>query len=98
GKVDRSLADALGRAVAALHGAAGAVEAEPWIAARADYIHQTDAAFRQRPDLFPPAAGEALTQRSRAAQARIRPLLVERGHRGLIRHLHGALQRWGEGR
>jgi uncharacterized protein len=55
GKVDRSLADALGRAVAALHGAAGAVEAEPWIAALADYIEQNDAAFRERPDLFPPA-------------------------------------------
>jgi len=91
GKVDRALADALGRAVAALHGAAGAVEAEPWIAALADYIEQNDAAFRERPDLFPPAEGEALTQRSRAAQARIRPLLVERGHRGLIRHLHGDL-------
>jgi aminoglycoside phosphotransferase family enzyme len=91
GKVDRGLADALGRAVAALHGAAGAIEAGPWIAALADYIEQNDAAFRERPDLFPPAASEALTQRSRAAQARIRPLLVERGHRGLIRHLHGDL-------
>src|SRR6266540_3427902 len=91
GKVDRALADALGRAVAALHGAAGAVEAEPWIAALAAYIEQNDAAFRERPDLFPPAEGEALTQRSRAAQARIRPLFVERGHRGLIRHLHGDL-------
>src|SRR6059058_385633 len=84
GKVDRALADALGRAVAALHSAAGAIEVGPWIAALADYIEQNDAAFRERPDLFPPAASEALTQRSRAAQARIRPLLVERGHRGLI--------------
>jgi aminoglycoside phosphotransferase family enzyme/predicted kinase len=91
GKVDRSLADALGRAVAALHGAASAVEAEPWIAALADYIEQNDAAFRERPDLFPPAEGEALTQRSRAVHARIRPLLLERGHRGFIRHLHGDL-------
>jgi uncharacterized protein len=91
GKVDRALADALGRAVAALHGAANAVEAEPWIAALADYIEQNDAAFRERPDLFPPAEGEALTRRSRAAHARIRPLLVARGHRGLIRHLHGDL-------
>src|SRR5262245_11362498 len=91
GKVDRPLADALGRAVAALHGAATAVEAEPWIAALADYIEQNDAAFRERPDLFPLAQGEALTQRSRAAHARNRPLLVARGHRGLIRHLHGDL-------
>jgi uncharacterized protein len=91
GKVDRSLADALGRAVAALHGAASAVEAEPWIAALADYIEQNDAAFRERPDLFPLAEGEALTQRSRAVHARVRPLLLERGRRGLIRHLHGDL-------
>jgi uncharacterized protein len=92
GKVDRTLADALGRAVAVLHGGANAVEAEPWIAALADYIEQNDAAFRERPDLFPLAeGGETLTQRSRAAHARIRPLLVERGHRGLIRHLHGDL-------
>ena len=91
GKVDRALADALGRAVAALHGGANAVEAEPWIAALADYIEQNEAAFRERPDLFSPVEGEALAQRSRAAHARIRPLLVARGHHGLIRHLHGDL-------
>ena len=91
GKVDRSLADALGRAVAALHGAPRGGEAEPRIAALYDKIEQKDAAFRERPDLFPPAEGEALTQRSRAVHARIRPFLVERGRRGLIRHLHGDL-------
>src|SRR6516225_7703275 len=91
GKIDAALSDALGRAVAALHARASAVEAEPWIAALADYIEQNDAAFRALPDLFPPAEVELLTTKSRAAHARIRPLLAERGHRGLIRRLHGDL-------
>ncbi len=86
-----TLSDALGRAAAALHARASAVEAEPWIAALADYIEQNDAAFRALPDLFPPPEVELLTTKSRAAHARIRPLLLERGHRGLIRRLHGDL-------
>src|SRR5262244_884640 len=91
GKIDAALSDALGRAVAALHARARAVEADPWIAALGDYIEQNDAAFRALPDLFTPAEVELLTTKSRAAHARIRPLLVERGHRGLIRRLHGDL-------
>jgi uncharacterized protein len=91
GKIDATLADALGRAVAALHARAGAVEAEPWIAALAEYIEQNDAAFCERPDLFPAAEAETLTKRSRATHARLRPLLVDRGHRGLVRRLHGDL-------
>jgi aminoglycoside phosphotransferase family enzyme/predicted kinase len=91
GKVDVKLASALGCVVAALHAGAEVVEAEPWIAALGDYIEQNEAAFRERTDLFPSIEIEALTTRSRAAHARIRPLLVERGHRGLIRRLHGDL-------
>src|SRR5262249_36033722 len=91
GMIDAVLADGLGRAVASLHAAAEPVEAEPWITALADYIEQNDAAFRERPDLFPPAEVDVLTARSRAGHARLRPLLVERGGRGLIRRLHGDL-------
>src|SRR5437660_3432123 len=91
GKIDAALSDALGRAVAALHARASAVEAEPWIAALADYIEQNDAAFRAMPNLFPRAEVELLTTKSRAAHARIRPLIVERGDRGLVRRLHGDL-------
>src|SRR5262249_25626217 len=87
----RAVPAALGRGGAALHARASAVEAEPWIAALADYIEQNDAAFRALPDLFPPAEVELLTTKSLAAHARIRPLLLERGHRGLIRRLHGDL-------
>jgi uncharacterized protein len=91
GKIDATLSDALGRAVATLHGRASAVEAEPWIAALADYIEQNDAAFRERPDLFPPTEATLLTTKSRVAHARTRPLLTARGQRGLVRHLHGDL-------
>ena len=91
GKIDATLADALGRAVAALHARAGAVEAEPWIAALAEYIEQNDAAFRERPDLFPAAEAETLTKRSRAAHDRIQLLLLARGERRLVRRLHGDL-------
>src|SRR5438552_14399643 len=91
GKIDAALADALGRAVAALHAGAKPVEPEPWIAALADYIEQNDAAFRDMAELFPAAEAETVARRSRAAHSRIRPLLRERGQRGLVRHLHGDL-------
>src|SRR5262249_40353660 len=81
GQIEWRVPDALGRAVAALHARASAVEAGPWIAALADYIEQNDAAFRALPDLFPPAEALLLTAESRAVHARIRPLLIERGHR-----------------
>src|SRR5436190_10452898 len=91
GKIDAALADALGRAVAALHAGAKPVEPEPWIVALADYIEQNDAAFRDMAELFPAAEAETVARRSRAAHSRIRPLLRERGQRGLVRHLHGDL-------
>jgi aminoglycoside phosphotransferase family enzyme/predicted kinase len=91
GKIDAALADALGRAVASLHADAKPVDAEPWIAALADYIEQNDAAFREMAELFPAAEAEAVTRHSRAAYSSIAPLLRERGERGLVRHLHGDL-------
>ena len=50
--------------VAAAHASAPVVEAEPWIDALGDYIEQNDAAFREQPELFPPARGRALTGRA----------------------------------
>jgi aminoglycoside phosphotransferase family enzyme/predicted kinase len=91
GQVDARLADALGRAVAAAHANASIVVAEPWIAALASYIEQNNAAFQAEPELFPSALNEALAQASRAAHARIRPLLIKRGRHGLIRRGHGDL-------
>src|SRR5712691_10054761 len=91
GKIDAALADALGRAAATIHAAAPVVEPGAWIEALARYIEQNDAALREMPALFPRAEVEALGRASRAAYDRIRPLLIERGRRGLVRRGHGDL-------
>jgi aminoglycoside phosphotransferase family enzyme len=67
GRIDATLADALGRAVAAAHACAPAVEADPWIEALAGYIEEHVAAFAEMPELFPPAESDALARASRAA-------------------------------
>src|SRR5215475_8295276 len=84
-------ADRLGRAVAAAHAKAAAVDAEPWLAALASFLDQNAAAWRERPDLFGPDQAADLDQRSRAALRRIQPLLRARGTQGLIRRGHGDL-------
>ena len=91
GRVDAAMADALGRAVAAAHVAAPAVEPGPWIEAMGAYIEEHVLEFGKTPDLFRPAEADALARAGRAALARIRPLLVERGERGLVRRIHGDL-------
>jgi uncharacterized protein len=91
GRVDAVLADRLGRVVAAAHAAAPSVEAEPWLKALASFLDQNESAFREQPELFPADEAEILTRRSRAALAQLRPLLLERGRRGLIRRGHGDL-------
>jgi uncharacterized protein len=91
GKIDAALADRLARAVAAAHSRAPVVDAEPWLAALSKYLNQNDAAFRDDPELFPRAAAEQLGRASRAALARVLPLLDARGKRGLVRRGHGDL-------
>jgi uncharacterized protein len=91
GKIDAALADRLARTVAAAHGRAPVVDAAPWLAALSKYLDQNDAAFRADPDLFPPAPAERLGRQSRAALARVSPLLVARGEHGLVRRGHGDL-------
>ena len=91
GKIDAELAEALGRTVAAAHARMTAVEPEDWINAIADYIEEHVAAFGDAPDVFPLAAFDMLALRSRQEYGRIRPLLLERGRRGFIRHIHGDL-------
>jgi len=91
GRIDAGLADALGRAVAAAHATAPNVDAGPWVKALADYIDEHVAAFGEAPELFPADEVEAHARASRAAYARIQPLLVERGRRGLVRRIHGDL-------
>jgi aminoglycoside phosphotransferase family enzyme/predicted kinase len=91
GCIDAALADRLGDIVAAAHAQAVPVEPEPWIDAIGAYIAEHDAELAKAPELFPPAAVAALGNTSRALYARVRPLLVERGARGLIRRIHGDL-------
>ncbi len=91
GKLDATLADALGRAVAAAHALAPPVAAEPWIDALASYIGQNDADFRAAPELFDRTAATEIAEASRAALARLRPLLLERGRLGFVRRCHGDL-------
>ena len=55
------------------------------------YIEQNDAAFAERPDLFPPASARRLTQDSRLAFATARPVLLARGVSGFVRRCHGDL-------
>jgi aminoglycoside phosphotransferase family enzyme/predicted kinase len=91
GKVDASLADRLARAVAAAHARAPAVDAGSWLAALEQYLDRNNAAFVEDLDLFPPSAAERLSRLSRAALAKVSPLLAARGSRGLVRRGHGDL-------
>jgi hypothetical protein len=91
GRIDAALADRLGRMVADAHATAAPVEPGPWIEAIGAYIAEHDAELAKTPELFVPAQVEALGHASRAAYTRVRPLLAERGRRGLIRRIHGDL-------
>jgi uncharacterized protein len=91
GRIDAALADRLGRTVAAAHDVAPAVAAEPWLDALAGFLDQNEIAFRAAPNLFSPDDATAIDRASRAAWARVRPLLVARGELGLIRRGHGDL-------
>jgi uncharacterized protein len=91
GGIDLAMADELARGVAAAHARAPVVKAAPWIDALADYIEQNDAAFREYPTLFPQSEVAEFTTASRAAFARLRPLLLARGEAGLVCRGHGDL-------
>jgi uncharacterized protein len=91
GRIDMALADAIGRAIASAHARTPDAPAEPWIAAIMSYIDEHATTFAAMPTVFDPGANERLAVASRATYARIMPLLVERGRRGLIRRIHGDL-------
>lgn len=91
GQLDAALAAKLATAIAAMHAGAQPADPESWIAALADYIADSTAAFRQHAALFPPSAVEVFDRQSRAALAQLRPLLRSRGAKGLIRRGHGDL-------
>jgi uncharacterized protein len=89
--IDESLAEALGRAVAAAHAQSPVVEAGPWIEALKSYLDQNLSAFRGSPALFEPDAVIELDRQARDAYARIGPLLLARGRIGRLRRCHGDL-------
>jgi uncharacterized protein len=94
GEIDEDLANALGRAVAAAHAKANAVDAqavEAWIAALGGYIDEHFEEFAAHPEIFPAAENQDLAQKNRAAYARILPLLRQRGRQGFVRRIHGDL-------
>ena len=91
GAVDAALADKLGRAVAAAHDAAAPAPGFRFADALADIVTQNDSELRGNPALFPPDAVAALTQKTRAALDRIRPLLKARERDGFVRRCHGDL-------
>jgi len=90
-KIDAGLAEALGRAIAQAHAKAAPVAPQPWIDAMGAYIAEHEAEFAKAPDLLARTEVRALARAWRAAYARIRPLLIERGRQGFIRHIHGDL-------
>jgi len=91
GRIDTSLADAIGRAVAAAHATAPKAADERWIAALGRYVEEHDEAFGKRPDVFPPAENQEFANAGRSAFAGLVPLLAERCRRGFIRRIHGDL-------
>lgn len=88
---DDTLPAKLAHMVTAMHQRAECTDPDPWLAALPRYIEQNTNALREASDLFPAEAVSELDQRSRNALARIRPLLVSRGQRGLTRRGHGDL-------
>jgi aminoglycoside phosphotransferase family enzyme len=91
GELGAELAVKLGRAVAGAHDSGPAAAADPWICALATFIAQNDVDFRSCPDLFAATDVRDLSNATGQSLAGVRPLLVERGELGFIRHIHGDL-------
>ena len=91
GRIDDALADSLARAVVAMHARAPVVDFAAWIAEVQDILGQNAAAFREVPELFPAEPAGRLDRTARASFDRLRPLLLARGSRGLVRRGHGDL-------
>jgi hypothetical protein len=91
GRIDATLADALGRAVAEAHARVPAAEDFDFAAALQEIVTQNDAELRAVPELFPEDAVSTLTQAGIKALARVRPLLAQRQRGGFVRRCHGDL-------
>jgi aminoglycoside phosphotransferase family enzyme/predicted kinase len=91
GGIDDALADRLGRAVARAHRIAPVRRDANFAATLDEIIAQNDDELGGSPDLFDAGAVKALTAASRAALARLRPLLEARERAGCVRRCHGDL-------
>jgi aminoglycoside phosphotransferase family enzyme/predicted kinase len=91
GGIDLRLADALGRAVAKAHGVIPVAKNMGFADALAEIIEQNHGELRAVPGLFANGNVDALTASSRAALARLRPLLAARERDGCVRRCHGDL-------
>jgi aminoglycoside phosphotransferase family enzyme/predicted kinase len=91
GEIDLGLADDLGRAVAEAHGVAPVAEDFDFAAELDEIVAQNEAELAAEPSLFPAAQAAALDAATRAALARLRPLLEQRQRDGFVRRCHGDL-------
>jgi aminoglycoside phosphotransferase family enzyme/predicted kinase len=91
GALDRELADALARMVAAAHAKAPVADAQDWPQRLFDWIEQNRGELNEHPVLFEADDVEALARQSRAALRRNERILRERGGAGLVRRGHGDL-------
>ena len=91
GRIDPSLADALGRAVAAAHARVPVVRDFGFVEALTEIVRQNDLELRDAPDLFDTDAVAALTGKTQTALARLTPLLTHRERDGFVRRCHGDL-------
>jgi predicted kinase len=79
------------KAILASHARAPLREGKPAAESLRSYLSQSDAAFKESPELFPVVRVEALTRRSHAMLAQCWDLLVARGDNGFVRRCHGDL-------
>ena len=91
GGLPDAVIDKLAQAVRRSHARAPLRDAARAAEAIATYIEQNDAAFAERPELFPRAKARRLTHDSRLAFAVARPVLLARGAAGFTRRCHGDL-------
>ena len=91
GRIDATLADALGRAVACAHAAAPVAADFDFFAELTAIATSNEAELAAVPELFPAGEVAALSEATRAALARVRPLLEARRPAGRVARCHGDL-------
>jgi uncharacterized protein len=90
-RIDETLADALGRAVAAAHRLVPTVSNAHFADALGTAIAQNESELAAEPDLFSLQDLRALGTTTRDAFERVKPLLMARERAGLVRRCHGDL-------